>query len=189
MIRYFSLIIILSVVFVFGFTSFKNQESMKREIWLKPKYSQLTKDVKREMDCLTNNIYFESLSEPIEGKVAVAFVTLNRVKSEDFPNSICAVVTQKTHNNRVCQFSWYCMDKFRRQYSHHLLTNNAGPLYNEIMDIAIYVYANYEKMSDPTNGSIYYHADYVNPRWKNVKKETVIGRHIFYTSKENVYGI
>lgn len=189
MVRYFSLIIILSVVFVLGFTTFKNREQNIKELWLNPKYSHLTEDVKKEMDCLTNNIYFESLSEPVAGKVAVAFVTLNRVKSEDFPNSICSVVTQKTHKNKVCQFSWYCMDKFKRQYSRHLLTKEKSPAYNEIMDIAIYVYANYEKMKDPTNGSLYYHADYVNPRWKNVKKETVIGRHIFYTSKENVYGI
>jgi hypothetical protein len=33
---------------------------------------------------------------------------------------------------------------------------------------------------------LYYHADYVNPRWK-LEKTTVIGRHIFYkeSGKQN----
>jgi hypothetical protein len=42
-----------------------------------------------------------------------------------------------------------------------------------------YVYANYENLKDITQGALYYHADYVNPRWK-LEKTTVIGRHIFY---------
>ena len=35
-------------------------------------------------------------------------------------------------------------------------------------------------------GALYYHADYVNPRWK-LDKTTIIGRHIFYKPKEDYY--
>ena len=38
-------------------------------------------------------------------------------------------------------------------------------------------------MEDPTYGALYYHADYVNPRWKNLNHSTTIGRHIFYVPK------
>ena len=34
------------------------------------------------------------------------------------------------------------------------------------------------------DGALYYHADYVNPRW-NKEKVTQIGRHIFYKDKSN----
>jgi spore germination cell wall hydrolase CwlJ-like protein len=35
---------------------------------------------------------------------------------------------------------------------------------------------------DPTNGAVYYHANYVNPKWtKYMDLSKVIGRHLFYT--------
>ena len=45
------------------------------------------------------------------------------------------------------------------------------------------VFLNFERMDDVTNGATYYHADYVNPKWTRLQKETQIGRHIFYKSK------
>ena len=44
------------------------------------------------------------------------------------------------------------------------------------------LYQSSDKIHYVTNGSTYYHADYVNPNWVKLKKETVIGRHIFYKS-------
>ena len=38
-------------------------------------------DRTRQLECLANNIYWEAASEPFEGKVAVAQVTMNRVES------------------------------------------------------------------------------------------------------------
>ena len=64
----------------------------------------------RELDCLTKNIYYEAGTEPFEGKVAVAQVTINRTQSGKFPKDICAVVYERNlvYNNLICQFSWYC---------------------------------------------------------------------------------
>jgi len=138
-------------------------------------YSSLTKDVRQEVDCLAENIYFESAHEPNEGKIAVAFVTLNRMKSGKFANTICGVVKQKVNN--TCQFSWWCEDK----YTSKVLTFTNDSLYNDIRNLAIRVYLNYDRMGDPSKGALYYHADYVNPQWKNMSKTVVIGRHIFYT--------
>jgi N-acetylmuramoyl-L-alanine amidase len=59
--------------------------------------------------CMALNIFFEARSEPIQGQIAVAEVTLNRVASDDYPNTICEVVLQE--NSQGCQFSWWCDGK------------------------------------------------------------------------------
>lgn len=135
-------------------------------------YSDLTKDARKQVDCLAENIYHEAGYEPAAGKQAVALVTLNRTQDERFPQNICGVVKQKTQG--TCQFSWFCMPvKLRKE----------SDAFRESMQVALFVYANYEKLKDITHGALYYHADYVNPRWRNVEKTTVIGRHIFYKEK------
>jgi spore germination cell wall hydrolase CwlJ-like protein len=131
-------------------------------------YSELTKDTKKQIDCLADNIYHEARSEPEKGKVAVALVTLNRVEDPRFPKDICGVVKQKTQG--TCQFSWFCTP---------VTSNKRSDSYQSAKEVAVYVYANYEKLHDITKGALYYHADYVNPGWK-LQKTVTIGRHIFY---------
>jgi spore germination cell wall hydrolase CwlJ-like protein len=121
----------------------------------------------QQLDCLAINIYREAGHEPAQGKQAVAFVTLNRTQDDRYPSDICSVVKQKT--KRTCQFSWFC----------NKVSIKNKEVYEEAKEVAIYVYANYENLKDITKGALYYHADYVNPRWK-LEKTTVIGRHIFY---------
>jgi spore germination cell wall hydrolase CwlJ-like protein len=135
-------------------------------------YNQLTKDAQKQVDCLAQNIYHEAGYESETGKEAVAMVTLNRTQDPRFPKDICSVVQQKV--NSTCQFSWYCMSKTA-------ISNMF--VYNQARNIAVYVYANYEKMADVTEGALYYHADYVNPRWR-LQQTTKIGRHIFYKEKD-----
>lgn len=137
------------------------------------KYTDLTKDAKKQVDCLAENIYHEAGSESEIGKVAVAMVTLNRVQDPRYPKDICSVVKQKV--NYTCQFSWFCA-------SPKLNRNSA--MYTDSMQVALHVYANYENLKDVTKGALYYHADYVNPQWK-LQKTTVIGRHIFYKEGGN----
>lgn len=136
-------------------------------ILLDVSYTQLTKETQKQVDCLAENIYYEAGFEPHAGKVAVALVTLNRTQDPRFPKDICGVVKQKTTS--VCQFSWFC----------HKVSIKNKEVYEDAKEIAVYVYANYENLKDITKGALYYHADYVNPRWK-LEKTTVIGRHIFY---------
>jgi len=138
-------------------------------------YTELTKEAKLQVDCLAENIYHEAGHESKEGKVAVALVTLNRTQDPRFPKDICGVVKQKTVG--TCQFSWFCMP---------VTINKRSEVYDKAMDVALYVYANYENLEDITKGALYYHADYVNPRWK-LQKTTVIGRHIFYKEGGKYY--
>ena len=67
-------------------------------------------DKTRELECLTRNIYWEAASEPFEGKVAVAQVTMNRLESGRFGDSVCGVIYQKNvfYERVICQFSWVC---------------------------------------------------------------------------------
>lgn len=130
-------------------------------------------DKMRQLDCLTRNIYWEAASEPFEGKVAVAQVTLNRVQSGKFASSVCGVVYQKNiiYEKVVCQFSWYCegTHKVKAVYS---------PLWKESEEVAKRVL--FENFRLPSlEKAMYYHADYVQPGWKHPKLEK-IGRHIFY---------
>tara|TARA_Y100000389_G_scaffold82486_1_gene79095 strand:+ start:393 stop:965 length:573 start_codon:yes stop_codon:yes gene_type:complete len=124
----------------------------------------------KELKCLSDNIYFESLIEPIAGKIAVANVTMNRVASEHFPNTVCEVVWQKN------QFSWTHDGKSDKPL--------AGKQYDDIYNLAKMVYIG--ELPDITEGSTFYHADYVNPGWakKMDRKVVKIGAHIFYWNKD-----
>lgn len=127
----------------------------------------------RQLRCLTQNIYWEAASEPFEGKVAVAQVTLNRANSSQFPNDICAVVYQKNviYKKVVCQFSWYCDGTHRVKPVYQ-------PLYNESAEVAKKVLLEGFRLPSLKN-AMYYHADYVKPEWGK-KPIAKIGRHIFY---------
>jgi hypothetical protein len=50
----------------------------------------------KDVDCLARNIYYESGSEPTEGKIAVGIVTINRSQDPRFGQSVCEVVRAKT---------------------------------------------------------------------------------------------
>jgi|APGre2960657373_1045057.scaffolds.fasta_scaffold15304_4 spore germination cell wall hydrolase CwlJ-like protein len=139
-------------------------------------YNFMSSDAKTQVECLAQNIYYEAGYEPEKGQLAVAFVTINRVKSGHFEDDICGVVKQKFKG--VCQFTWYCENTTRS------LTGRAEVVYNDVKDLAVYVYANYDKLEDPSKGALFYHADYVNPKWKNMEHLTTIGRHIFYIRKD-----
>ncbi len=144
------------------------------------KLHNLTADAKREISCLAENIYFEAAHEPESGQLAVAFVTMNRVNSGKFANSICGVVKQKIGS--TCQFSWWCESKPYAMSTNQVLTKTNNLIYNRILDMSVNFYLNHEQMKDPSRGALYYHADYVNPNWK-LPKITQIGRHIFYGDK------
>lgn len=136
--------------------------------------SPVTADMRqKQLDCLARNIYHEAGYEPFEGKVAVAQVTINRAESGQFPSDICKVVYQKNivYERVLCQFSWYCD-------SASLKKPMNGPVYYESMEVAKKVLLEGFRI-DSVKSALYYHADYVNPKWGR-EKVAKIGRHIFY---------
>lgn len=117
--------------------------------------------------CLAQNIYFESRNESNLGQQAVAWVTLNRVDTERYPDQICDVVWQDR------QFSWTHDGK-----SDEPTETNA---WQNAQFNAMYVLHNRENKMDPTEGSTHYHATYVDPYWSDDYERIVrIDDHIFY---------
>jgi N-acetylmuramoyl-L-alanine amidase len=136
--------------------------------------SQITADVReKQLACLAKNIYYEAGSEPFEGKIAIAQVTMNRVESGQFPNDVCQTIYQKNifYEKVVCQFSWYC-DRAATVKPIH--KGN----YDESMTAAKKVLLEGFRLPS-LEKALYFHGDYINPGWKR-EKVAKIGRHIFY---------
>lgn len=126
-----------------------------------------------ELKCLTDNIFYEANSESYEGKLAVATVTLNRVKSRGFPKTVCGVVKQRS--KKGCQFSWVCGQR--------ALMNKK--LYASSRRVAIDVLVHKKRLTSIGN-ALYFHGEGVSPSWIDelnpIKK---IGPHIFYVIRKN----
>jgi|TARA_B100001105_G_C22197436_1_gene359633 spore germination cell wall hydrolase CwlJ-like protein len=143
-----------------------------------------------QLDCLSQNIYFEAGNQSLRGMAAVADVTLNRVQNSRYPNDICSVVKQGlkhsdgTMKRNMCQFSWYCDGK-----SDKVLTyTNAWKKSQDIAKTMLLEYNLADKGSyfGITSGSTHYHATYVAPDWihdRGMIRIEQIGSHIFYKFK------
>ncbi|NBO28097.1 MAG: cell wall hydrolase [Synechococcaceae bacterium WB8_1B_057] len=128
----------------------------------------------KQLSCLARNIYHEAGAEPFEGKVAVAQVTINRANSDGkFPGDICKVVFQKNmfYDKVLCQFSWVCDRPGNLKPKH-------PDVYEESMEVAKKVLLEGFRLPSLTD-ALYFHADYINPRWKR-ERVAKIGRHVFY---------
>ena len=128
----------------------------------------------REIKCLALNIYFEARGEPQNGQFAVAAVTMNRVKSHKFPNTVCKVVWQRR------QFSWTHDGKSDRPRD--------KKAWRQAKDLAELVYSKYLHFQEKTNGAWditqgalhYYSTSISQPYWAKEKVASVsIGRHMF----------
>jgi len=140
-----------------------------------------------EIECMAKNIYFEAAVESTAGQLAVAQVTLNRVKSRHYPNSVCEVVYEGPHTTNGfpkrdrCQFSWYCDGKGDDP-------KIKGKLWESAHDLARYVLKRRHDLIDITDGATHYHATYIDaPRWAHQKiKHMTIDQHIFYGGRNEI---
>ena len=140
--------------------------------------------IESELKCLADNIYFEARNESVKGQVAVALVTINRVNSIHFPNTVCDVVWQQGYSRKtkrkVAQFSWTLdgasdIPKEGNAYNRSMLVSS-------IILNSLYVNGDFP---DFTNGATHYHATYVSPYWKSTLIHiAVIDNHIFYKFKK-----
>lgn len=121
----------------------------------------------KEKTCLARNIFYEAGVESEKGKLAVAQVTYNRLKSGRWGKNLCSVVHAKA------QFSWTLEQK-------KLNGKPSGPLWEASLK-AKQKFLEGERVEELSN-SMFYHTDYIKaPYWtKNMKKVSKIGQHIFY---------
>lgn len=157
--------------------------------------TNLNIDLDDELNCLALNLYHEARSEQTAGMWAVGDVTINRVKSVAFPNTICGVVKQgpkkeswKTarfpnlpEDQRIfypirnkCHFSWWCDGQSD--------VPTEIDSWNRALDIARLM-LNSDKGIGLTDGADHYHADYIDPDWNDHMILVItIGNHKFYKS-------
>jgi N-acetylmuramoyl-L-alanine amidase len=118
-----------------------------------------------ELECLAGAIYFESKGEPIEGQLAVAEVVLNRAKSGKYPPTICGVVKQRH------QFSFVRGGRFPP-------IARASAAWRKAVAIA---HIALDDLADSrAQNAMFFHATYVRPGWRGLKRVAQVGNHIFY---------
>ena len=163
----------------------------------------------KELACLARNIFFEAGAEPIEGKVAVGVVTLNRVQDGRFGRGVCGVVDQRTttkvtrtvykettvktffktevkrepvtvvEHRTVCQFSWRCSLVIQPK-QHDQRWVESQLVAQELLGNQM-SYADYRYKYGEAK---WFHNVFVKPVWARQKEHVAkIGGHHFYAER------
>lgn len=117
-----------------------------------------------EADCLAAAVYFESKGEPFAGQLAVAEVIINRARSGRFAETLCGVVTQRS------QFSFVRGGRIPSPARTTQAWRNAVAIAHIALD---------DRADSPVADALFFHARYVNPRWR-LQRLAAVGNHIFY---------
>lgn len=120
-----------------------------------------------DLFCMAKNIYHEAGNQTRLGKFAVAQVTINRMKHPLWRDTICGVVFEPY------QFSWANNRGIR------WTTPRSSETWRESREVAREALTHGFRVKG-LEEAVYYHADYVNPNWRNVDRLVKIGAHIFY---------
>jgi spore germination cell wall hydrolase CwlJ-like protein len=125
--------------------------------------------------CLALNIYWEAGDEPLLGRYAVAFVTLNRVRSRNL--DVCGVVFQDhqfSWTNNAINIHGKMKPEFRPQETHEW--RMAQRIAKDVLN---------GNQSDFTHGATFYYADYIPPpNWvRNMDYKGKWGKHYFFKRK------
>lgn len=120
----------------------------------------------RELGCLAMNIYHEARGETEKGKLAVAAVTMNRVESKYYPNTVCEVVWQRK------QFSW---TQLKPKYQ---VVKDTRAWINAVEIAQLFIDGgNWPGVGEATH----YHTVAVSPSWKDEEQLVAqVGNHLFY---------
>jgi spore germination cell wall hydrolase CwlJ-like protein len=130
--------------------------------------SDRVKYTKNDLTCLAENVYYEAGVEPVEGKYAVAQVTLNRLRTKHWGKNICSVVHAKA------QFSW-TLNKHRAKPE--------GTHWVESQVIARSVLRDGVRVK-PLKHALMYHATWLHtPKWVDLNQRVMrVGDHVFYNN-------
>ena len=127
-------------------------------------------DSSRQLECLTDAVYFEARGETPRGQAAVAQVVMNRVSSPSFPKTVCGVVFQgaATHG---CQFSFACDGSMR-----HGLEPDAWERARRIAERALT-----GRVLADIGKATHFHTTDVEPDWgPQMLRVAQVGLHVFY---------
>ncbi len=125
----------------------------------------------RDIDVLARTVFGEARGESDLGKLAVAWVIVNRAKRAR--SSIAAACLKSIH------FSAWNNGRGNDANQLAMLTADlSDPAYARCMAAALQ--AAHEFGKDPTDGARHYHAAGVSPHWAEGKSYETIGGHRFY---------
>jgi spore germination cell wall hydrolase CwlJ-like protein len=128
-------------------------------------------ETSRELDCLTQAVYFEARGETAAGQAAVAQVVLNRVRSPAFPKTVCGVVFQGAAHRQGCQFSFACDGSMRR--------GREMMAWDRAQQVAASALSGTVMAS--VGNATHFHTTNVQPIWgPNLLRVAQIGLHVFY---------
>jgi N-acetylmuramoyl-L-alanine amidase len=118
-----------------------------------------------ELDCLATGIYFESMSEPLAGQLAVGKVIANRTQSGGrFPGTYCGVLFQRGQFSFVHGGRLPAVPHSNRQWQ---------------TAVAIAKIVDQDLQKSVADNALFFHARYVSPGW-HLKRVASIGNHVFY---------
>jgi len=121
--------------------------------------------------CLSEALYFEARGESVRGMFAVGEVIMNRVDSNNYPDTLCNVINQGTGRKYACQFTYTCDGK-PETIGEPRSWERVGKVARILIDGAPRVL---------TGGATHYHTKAVNPSWAQRYPRTAeIGFHYFY---------
>ncbi|MFO0541901.1 MAG: cell wall hydrolase [Phenylobacterium sp.] len=125
----------------------------------------------RDLDCLTQAVYFEARGESPAGQAAVAQVVLNRVRKAGFPKSVCGVVFQGSTRGTGCQFSFTCDGSMNR--------TRESRAWSQARRIATRALSG--AVMTAVGDATHFHTVHVSPGWSQDLREVAqVGLHIFY---------
>ncbi len=129
-------------------------------------------DGARDLDCLTQAVYYEARGESPRGQAAVAQVVLNRVRHPSFPKTICAVVFQGAGLGKAdCQFSFVC-DGSMRQRRDEDAWGRAQHVAARALSGAVVA---------EIGNATHFHATRLGPQWGDgLIQVATVGLHVFY---------
>ncbi|MDB5476713.1 MAG: hypothetical protein JWP49_2224 [Phenylobacterium sp.] len=123
----------------------------------------------RDLDCLTDAVYYEARGETARGQQAVATVVLNRVKNPSFPKTVCGVVFQRASGG--CQFSFACDGSMRH--------GREADAWTDARHIAARALSGY--VLRDIGSATHFHTMDVAPGWgPKMLRVAQVGLHVFY---------
>lgn len=123
----------------------------------------------RDLECLTDAVYYESRGEAVRGQEAVAQVVMNRLKNPRFPKTVCGVVFQRA--SAGCQFSFACDGSMR-----HARDRDA---WEEARRVAARALSGF--VLRDIGSATHYHTVSVSPDWgPKMLRVAQVGLHVFY---------
>lgn len=127
-------------------------------------------DYRKELECLTQAVYYEARGETAAGQAAVAQVVMNRVRHPGFPKSICGVVYQGA-GRPGCQFSFTCNGALGRGHE-------AGA-WKRARTVAVRALSGF--VMAEVGAATHFHAVAVSPDWgRSLTRVAKVGLHVFY---------